>query len=103
MSLREILERSPTASETPSDDEISGKFNEARDVEESIIERLEAFILKKPNLTESVEILAQLEKCREARNEAVIFQSEKTAKAKQAVDEQEAWLAKIEEVMKTLK
>ena len=104
MSLREILERSPTASETPSDeDEFSGKLNEAKEMEEGIIERLEASILKKPTLGEYVEILTQLESCRESRKAAEKIQADKTAKAKQAVEDQEAWIAKIEESMKSIK
>ena len=99
--LREILERAPSAEE--SEDEISEKLTEAREIEEAIIQRLDLPGRGKPSLNECMHILGQLEESRAKRAEVEAAQLEKVNLARKAVADQEAWLLKIEEAIKSVK
>ena len=99
LDLREILERGSEIPESPIEEEISSKLDETRERENDALIRLHA----RPNISQFLEILTQIEECRGVRAEAQKLQEEKVAVVRHTVQAQEAWLSRIDEAINSLK
>ena len=101
LEFRQILERSLEIPETPkSEEEISSKLEDVKEKEQAVLDRVQSGNLTLPEL---VEILTQLEDCKSIKSETQKAQEERVARAKQAVEDQEVWLQRIDAAINSLK